>query len=125
MATVTLAYVQSYRDRYGKRRHYYRRRGKRVALPGLPGEPQFMRAYEEAAARFSEPQSATSKAVAAGSFDALCISTFVVPSFRTSARRASGHIAGSLIAGVLSMERSASSIWSVGTSKSTSRPLAK
>lgn len=82
MATVTLAYVHSYRDRHGKQRHYYRRRGKRLALPGLPGEPEFMRAYEDAAARFAEPQSATSKAVAAGSFDALCISYYRSPEFQ-------------------------------------------
>lgn len=76
VATVQLVYVHSYRDRHGKRRHYYRRQGKRIALPGSPGEPDFMRAYEDAAARYMDHQPATSKAVAAGTFDALCISYY-------------------------------------------------
>jgi integrase len=42
-----LPYVLSFTDRRGKRRHYFRRRGhKRVALPGSPGSPEFLRAYE-------------------------------------------------------------------------------
>ena len=81
VATVQLAYVHSYRDRHGKRRHYYRRNGKRIALLGLPGEPEFMRAYEDAAARFAERQPAASKAVSAGTFDALCISYYRSPEF--------------------------------------------
>ena len=38
-----------YRDRHGKLRRYVRRPGKRrVALPGLPGSPEFMEAYQDA-----------------------------------------------------------------------------
>lgn len=44
-----LRYIQSFRDRYGKVRYYFRRRGwPHVALPGAPGSPEFMEAYWKA-----------------------------------------------------------------------------
>lgn len=49
MAKVDLPYVQRFRDRHGKVRHYFRKPGhKRVALPGEPSSPQFMAAYQTA-----------------------------------------------------------------------------
>jgi integrase len=49
MARVKLAYVNSFVDRHGRVRYYFRRRGHpNVRLPGLPGSPEFMRAYEAA-----------------------------------------------------------------------------
>src|SRR5215470_4234677 len=46
MARIRLLYVKSYLDRHGKVRHYFRRRGyPTVALPGVPGSPEFMEAY--------------------------------------------------------------------------------
>jgi hypothetical protein len=49
MTSIRLPYVQEYRDRHGKVRRYFRRPGfKRVTLPGTPGSPQFMSAYEAA-----------------------------------------------------------------------------
>lgn len=43
---VRLMYVQEFRDRYGKVRRYVRRRGfKAVPLPGVPGSPEFLEAY--------------------------------------------------------------------------------
>lgn len=49
VATIDLKYVQRFRDRHGKLRHYARAPGcKRVALPGLPGSREFMEAYAEA-----------------------------------------------------------------------------
>jgi hypothetical protein len=49
MARVKLSFVNSFVDRHGRVRHYFRRRGHRnVRLPGLPGSPEFMRAYEAA-----------------------------------------------------------------------------
>jgi enterobacteria phage integrase len=49
MTSIRLPYVQEYRDRHGKARRYFRRPGfKRLALPGTPGSPQFMAAYEAA-----------------------------------------------------------------------------
>jgi integrase len=51
MTRLRLEYVHEYRDRHGKRRFYFRRRGfKKVALPGLPGSAEFMQAYQEALA---------------------------------------------------------------------------
>src|SRR5262245_39724000 len=46
MSKIRLQFVQVFRDRHGKTRHYFRRPGhKRVALPGLPGSTEFMEAY--------------------------------------------------------------------------------
>jgi integrase len=51
VSKIELRYVQRYRDCRGKVRHYLRRRGKpNVPLPGLPGSPEFMTAYESAIA---------------------------------------------------------------------------
>lgn len=49
MARVDLLYIKRFKDRHGKLRHYFRRRGcKSVALPGLPGSEEFMAAYQKA-----------------------------------------------------------------------------
>lgn len=51
MSKIRLPYVQAYRDCRGKVRHYVRRRRKpNVPLPGLPGSPEFMAAYQDAIA---------------------------------------------------------------------------
>jgi hypothetical protein len=56
MTSIRLPYIQEYRDRAGKVRRYFRRPGfKRVCLPGVPGSPQFMSAYEAALANGSAP----------------------------------------------------------------------
>jgi integrase len=48
LAQIELPYVQAFRDRHGRQRWYYRRRGYgRVALPE-PGSPGFLAAYEAA-----------------------------------------------------------------------------
>lgn len=47
--TVHLRYIQSFTDRHGVERHYFRRAGtKRTSLPGRPGSPEFMTAYHAA-----------------------------------------------------------------------------
>src|SRR5215471_7496209 len=49
MTRIRLPYVHEYRDRHGKLRRYVRRPGsRRVSLPGLPGSPEFMQAYQDA-----------------------------------------------------------------------------
>jgi integrase len=48
MATVRLKYVHAFVDRHGRPRHYFRRHGKRVPLPGLPGSREFQEAYAAA-----------------------------------------------------------------------------
>jgi integrase len=49
MAHVRLDFVHSFRDRHGKRRHYFRRHGfKNATLPGQVGSAEFMDAYRRA-----------------------------------------------------------------------------
>lgn len=49
MTRLRLPYIHEYRDRHKKVRRYVRRPGaRRVALPGLPGSPEFMQAYQDA-----------------------------------------------------------------------------
>jgi hypothetical protein len=48
-------YVHSFTDRYGQRRHYFRRGGKQIPLPGLFGSPEFVAAYEAALAGVTIP----------------------------------------------------------------------
>jgi integrase len=51
MTRIKLRYVSEYRDRHGKLRRYFRRRGGHsIALPGLPGSIEFMAAYQAALA---------------------------------------------------------------------------
>jgi integrase len=46
MTTFKLRYVHQFRDRHGKKRNYFRRRGfSSAALPGEPGSSEFMSAY--------------------------------------------------------------------------------
>ncbi len=54
MATIKLPYVHTYTDVRGKRRCYYRRKGRRYPLPGSPGSTEFMTAYVDAEACFGE-----------------------------------------------------------------------
>lgn len=52
MAKVDLPYVQRFRDRHGKVRHYFRKPGcKRLALPGEPMSREFLAAYHTALAK--------------------------------------------------------------------------
>jgi integrase len=49
MTRIKLKYIHQFRDRYGALRRYVRRPGmKKMALPGLPGSPEFMEAYAAA-----------------------------------------------------------------------------
>jgi hypothetical protein len=56
-----IRYVQRWVDRRPGRTHYYfRRRGKvtkKIALPGIPGSPEFMAAYQAALAGGGVPES--------------------------------------------------------------------
>jgi enterobacteria phage integrase len=63
-----LPYVDGFRDRHGKARYYFRRKGKRIVLPGPPGSPEFVAAYNaalEAKPKILQPNSKE------GSFGAL------------------------------------------------------
>jgi hypothetical protein len=51
MARLRLQFINSFRDRHGRVRHYFRQPGRKaVALPGLPGSAEFMEAYQAALA---------------------------------------------------------------------------
>ncbi len=56
MTKIRLQHINSYRDRHGKLRYYFRRAGfKKVALPGLPGSAEFMAAYQSALSSGTAP----------------------------------------------------------------------
>ena len=55
MAQIKLKHVNSFRDRHGRMRHYFRRDGKSVALPGLPSSKEFLTAYAAAMAEQPAP----------------------------------------------------------------------
>jgi hypothetical protein len=59
---LKLPYVKVYRDRHGRVRRYFHRRGSPdVALPGAVGSPEFMAAYQaasDAPAKHSSPHAA-------------------------------------------------------------------
>ena len=48
MTRIKLKWVHEFVDRHGKARFYFRRYGKRIPLPGLPGDATFMAAYQAA-----------------------------------------------------------------------------
>jgi integrase len=78
---LPLKYVQRFRDRHGKWRHYFRRPGfKRFMLPGLPGSAEFMDAYQAALA--GESMEIGVSRVKAGTFDALIVAYFKSAEFQ-------------------------------------------
>lgn len=81
MAKIDLAYVQRFKDRHGRVRHYYRRKGfATVALPGEPGSSVFMAAYAAAHER-GAPKPVQSRA-SPRSFSALVTEYYRSASFR-------------------------------------------
>jgi integrase len=72
MTQLRLRYVNAFRDRHGRLRHYFRRPGcKAVALPGLPGSAEFMETYQAALAG-EAPQTQFGKTrTVAGTVDAV------------------------------------------------------
>lgn len=74
MAKIEIPYVQRFKDRHGKLRHYFRKPGCRtMALPGVAGSQEFMEAYQ-AAERASRPIGA--EAVAAGTISAVIVAYY-------------------------------------------------
>src|SRR5262249_29305660 len=73
MATIRLKHVNTFIDRHGKARRYFRRKGLRpVPLPGLPGSIDFMQAYEAALAGAAPvTQKLSHRQAAAGTFGRL------------------------------------------------------
>ena len=82
MTVIKLRYVDSFCDRHGRRRYYFRRaRGVRVALPGKPGSPEFMTAYQKALSAHCEKKSIPRTRGEPGTFDRLAKDYFQAPEF--------------------------------------------
>lgn len=64
---ILIPYVHAYRDRHGKERYYYRRDGKRIALPA-PDGPDFLERYNAAAAQFLAASDAVKQRGEPGTF---------------------------------------------------------
>lgn len=74
MTKLNLPYVQRFKDRHGKVRHYFRRAGyPRVQLPGKVGSPEFMATYEAA---ISRPLERPQPAATPGSISALLVAYY-------------------------------------------------
>ncbi|MFN3746470.1 MAG: tyrosine-type recombinase/integrase [Hyphomicrobiaceae bacterium] len=81
MTIVRLKHIDRFRDRHGRWRYYYRAgRGKRVALAGAPGSPEFMLAYEQAA-RGEPVERLRKERGAPGTFDRLVQDYFTSPDY--------------------------------------------
>lgn len=81
MGRHRLKFVHSFRDRHGVIRHYYRRNGRRIVLPGLFGSPEFKAAYDEANSSQQPLNPAERRTVRGKSFDALALAYYASPKF--------------------------------------------
>jgi hypothetical protein len=78
MAVIRLPYVNTYADRHGNVRRYFRKRGcKAVPLPGMIGSTEFMAAYRDA---MGEPAQRTARQ-GVGSVGALIFDYLKSPAF--------------------------------------------
>src|SRR4051812_22142608 len=85
MAKVNLPYVNSFRDRHGKLRHYFRRGRVSVALPGAPGGQTFSEEYDELLALHGPANDATPAGIRlAARQPARGTLTWVVAQYRSS-----------------------------------------
>jgi integrase len=86
MAKMRLRYVEEFIDRHGKPHRYYRRAGKRVRLPGLPGSAEFMAVYQAALDGAPAPKVETAPRTAPGTVHWLVSAYLSSPTFTTLAR---------------------------------------
>jgi integrase len=81
VSVVRLRHLHSFTDRHGRKRTYLRLPGmKAVQLPGAPGSPEFMAAYNAAVAA-AVPKGDQAGRIIPGSLDALAISYYASPAF--------------------------------------------
>ena len=74
MTRIRLKYVNAFRDRHGRLRHYVRRPGcKSVALPGVPGSAEFMESYQAALANEAPKAQVGAARTLPGTVDALVV----------------------------------------------------
>src|SRR5262249_51418908 len=77
MARINLPGVNSFRDRHGRLRHYFRRKGaKAVPLPGLPGSAEFMAKYQMELAAAPAPVETAADRTSPGTVNALAVSYY-------------------------------------------------
>jgi integrase len=77
MATIRLPYVDKWRDHTGVWRYYFRKgHGKRIPLPGRPGDPEFMAAYALACETTGDIRAARAAHDLLGSVNALAVSYY-------------------------------------------------
>lgn len=85
---LRMKYVVEDTDRHGNVRIYYRRKGRKVRLPGPIGSPEFLSAYKQAAS--NNPPTKTPKQVGGvipGSIKALCVEYYKSAAFNELAPR--------------------------------------
>src|SRR5262245_21445989 len=77
MTKIRLQYVNAFRDRHGRLRYYFRRRGsKAVPLPGIPGSEEFMAAYALALGSIPAPSEIGADRTLPGTIDALVVAYY-------------------------------------------------
>jgi integrase len=82
MTAVRLKHISRFRDRHGHLRHYLRLPGRKpVALPGQPGSPEFMAAYNAAVAAATPAEPKKAPEPAPGTFDALAVAYYTCAKF--------------------------------------------
>lgn len=85
---MTIKHVHRFKDRHGKVRHYLRLPGvKAIALPGAPGEPAFMRAYNQALEQHAAPAADSKSKAAAGSMRDLAERYYATGRFKDKSER--------------------------------------
>lgn len=78
MGRVNLPYVQSFKDRHGRMRYYYRRNKQRQTIEGEPGSPEFTASYQRIHDSF---EAAPSTRPAEDTFGALVETYYAAPEF--------------------------------------------
>jgi Phage integrase family len=91
MTAMRIAFVKEYTDRTGKLRRYFRKRGRKpVALPGAPGSPEFMKAYQMAMG--SRPVQPAAAADGTGTVSALILDYKRSPAFASNIKPTSRSV---------------------------------
>jgi integrase len=86
MARLDLKHINSFRDRHGRLRHYFRRPGhSAIALPGAVGSSEFMGAYTDALTTTASPAEIGANRLKAGSVGSLIIAYLASNEFQSMA----------------------------------------
>jgi integrase len=77
VAKIRLKFVNGFRDRFGRVRYYFRRRGeKAIPLPGLPGSNEFMASYGMALAAMPDQPEIGASRTLPGTINALVVAYY-------------------------------------------------